>query len=175
MSRWSAGLGTALFLVIAPGLVVGVIPWWISRWQVQGWHMQDTWFQDTWFAVPLVRGLGFVLIAAGVLIFLETFARFAVEGLGTPAPILPPQHLVIRGSYRYVRNPMYVAGVSAVCGQALVLGDWRLLAYGLVVWLCAHLFVIGYEEPTLRRTFGSEYAAYCARVRRWLPLMKVGQ
>jgi protein-S-isoprenylcysteine O-methyltransferase Ste14 len=162
MSKHTAALGTALFLVLAPGIVFGLIPWWITR-----WHEHETWSE-----VPVVPELGFVLIGFGVLTLVEAFARFAIEGLGTPAPVLPTQHLVIKGSYRYVRNPMYLAGLCIIFGQALVLGDWRLVVYGVVIWLCSHLFILGYEEPTLRRTYGAEYANYCADIPRWLPRLR---
>ena len=116
--------------------------------------------------------LGFALICLGIGVLLETFARFAVEGLGTPAPVLPTRHLVIKGSYRYVRNPMYLAVLCVIYGQAIAFVDWRLAVYGIGVWLCSHLFIRWYEEPVLRRTYGAEYVAYCADVPRWLPRRK---
>ena len=105
----------------------------------------------------------------GVPLILDSFARFALQGLGTPAPILPPKHLVVTGLYRFVRNPMYVGVTATILGQAFLLGDPQVLEYGLFVWLCFHLFVMGYEEPTLRSTFGDEYRDFCANVPRWLP------
>jgi len=108
-----------------------------------------------------------IVLAAPVLF--ESFARFAFEGLGTPAPILPTQHLVIRGFYRYVRNPMYIAVVSIVIGQGLLLGNSSLLLYAAVVWAAFLGFVLLYEEPKLRKTYGTEYEAYCDRVPRWIP------
>ena len=89
--------------------------------------------------------------------------------MGTPAPVFPTQRLVVRGFYCYVRNPMYLAIVSIVFGQALFLGNIRVLAYGLFAWLITHLFVLFYEEPTLRRSFGTEYESYCQHVPRWIP------
>jgi protein-S-isoprenylcysteine O-methyltransferase Ste14 len=83
---------------------------------------------------------------------LESFARFAIEGMGTPAPILPTQRLVISGSYRFVRNPMYLAVLCIIFGQAALLADWRVALYGAVIWLVSHAFVLTYEEPTLRGT-----------------------
>ncbi len=100
---------------------------------------------------------------------LESFGRFALEGIGTPAPVFPPRHLVVTGFYRYVRNPMYVAGTSLLLGQALLLGDIRILAFAMLGWLGTHVFVLTYEEPTLRKTFGAEYETYCAHVPRWIP------
>jgi protein-S-isoprenylcysteine O-methyltransferase Ste14 len=110
-----------------------------------------------------------VLIAVGSAIVLEAFGRFALEGIGTPAPVFPTKHLVVKGSYRYVRNPMYVAVTSMILGQALLLGNLHLLEYAVIPWLVAHLFVLIYEEPTLRRSFGAEYETYCAHVPRWIP------
>jgi len=154
-----AVLGSALFLIIAPGIVAGFIPWWISKWNVQAPFLGF---------VPL-RALGALLLVVSVLVLLESFARFALQGVGTPAPVFPTRHLVVNGLYRYVRNPMYLAGVSIIFGQAMILGSVSLLAYGVLVWLTFHLFVLAYEEPTLRKTFGTEYDAFCANVPRWVP------
>src|SRR5882762_8775098 len=98
--------------------------------------------------------------------FVDSFARFALQGLGTPAPIAPTQNLVVTGLYRYVRNPIYVA---LILGQAALFGDQRLLAYGVLVWLAFHAFVVGYEEPVLVRRFGTEYEDFRANVPRWIP------
>jgi protein-S-isoprenylcysteine O-methyltransferase Ste14 len=80
--------------------------------------------------------------------------------------------LVVTGLYRYVRNPMYVAVLGLILGQALFLGNVRVLEYGLVVWVAFHVFVCLYEEPTLRRTFGAEYEEFCASVPRWVPRLR---
>jgi protein-S-isoprenylcysteine O-methyltransferase Ste14 len=159
MRRVFAVLASTLFLVLVPGTVVGLVPWWISRWRVE----------------PLLAGLvpirllGVLLVAAGVAVLLDSAARFALQGLGTPAPVLPTRHLVVTGLYRHVRNPMYVAVVSAIVGQGLILGNIRVLGYGALVWLVCHLFVLGYEEPVLRATFGADYEAFRAAVPRWIP------
>jgi protein-S-isoprenylcysteine O-methyltransferase Ste14 len=89
--------------------------------------------------------------------------------LGTPAPIAPTQNLVVTGLYRYVRNPIYVALVAVILGQAVLFGDQRLLGYGVLVWLAFHAFVVGYEEPALVRRFGTEYEDFRANVPRWIP------
>jgi len=162
MRRVWAVLGSALFLVIAPGVVVGLVPWWISRWVIG----------PPLIGVPLVRALGVLLIALGIPAVLESFARFALQGEGTPAPVFPTRRLVVKGFYRYVRNPIYLANVSVIFGQGLLFGNVRLLAYGLLVWLGSHVFVVAHEEPTLRRTFGGEYDAFCANVPRWIPRLK---
>jgi protein-S-isoprenylcysteine O-methyltransferase Ste14 len=76
---------------------------------------------------------------------------------------------VVTGLYRYVRNPIYVALVAVILGQAVLFGDWRLLLYGALVFVAFHIFVLAYEEPTLRESFGAEYESYCANVPRWIP------
>lgn len=154
-----AALGTAVFLLLAPGIVAGLVPWWISRWHVHA----------PFLGFASIRVIGALLMAAGIPVLLESFARFALQGIGTPAPIFPTRHLVVKGFYRYVRNPMYVAVVSLIFGQALLLGDTRILAYAILVWLAMHFFVLAYEEPTLRKSFGAEYEAFCAHVPRWVP------
>jgi len=152
-------LGSAVFLVIAPGFVAGLVPWWISHWR----------FQPPFFGATLTRVAGGVLLAGGAIGLLDSFIRFAVQGLGTPAPVFPTRHLVVTGLYRYVRNPMYAGVVSAIFGQGLIFGNVTLLEYGALVWLATHIFVMLYEEPTLRRTFGAEYERYRAEVPRWIP------
>lgn len=159
MRRVLASLGSLAFLILAPGVVAGVIPWWITRWQVRA----------PLLGLVVGRWLGgLLLIAAGALL-LECFARFALQGLGTPAPPFPTQRLVVRGAYHTVRNPMYLAVVSLVLAQGLLFGNGWVLLYGAGCWAVTHAFVLAYEEPTLRRTYGADYDAYCARVHRWLP------
>jgi protein-S-isoprenylcysteine O-methyltransferase Ste14 len=162
MNRVSAIVGSFLFLLLAPGLVAGYVPWLISHWQMQ---------PPLLHFLPL-RVLGIILIAAGVPTILDSFTRFALQGLGTPAPILPTKHLVVTGLYRYVRNPMYVGVSSVIFGQGLLLGSKQVLGYGFIVWLAFFLFVLGYEEPKLRRTFGEEYETFCAAVPRWIPRLR---
>jgi protein-S-isoprenylcysteine O-methyltransferase Ste14 len=100
---------------------------------------------------------------------LDSFTRFALEGLGTPAPIAPPQKLVVTGLYRYVRNPIYIALVAVILGQALLFGDSRLLSYGALLWLFFHIAVVIDEEPTLEHAFGAEYETFRTQVPRWIP------
>ncbi len=157
MRRGTAAIGSAFFLVLAPGTVAGIVPWWLTRWRTQvvlGW--------------PL-RALGVALIAAGVPVLVSAFARFALEGLGTPAPVAPPARLVVGGLYRHVRNPMYLAVISTIAGQALWFGDGALLWWAAIVAAGMVAFVKLYEEPTLRRKFGEDYAVYCRAVRGWWP------
>lgn len=162
MRRVSAALGSLVFLVLAPGTVAGLVPWWISRWRMH----------SALLGTNASRALGVVLLAGSLVVLLDSFAQFALRGLGTPAPILPTRHLVVSGLYRHVRNPMYVAVVCLIAGQGLVLGDLRVIGYGALVWLAFHLFVLAYEEPTLRRTHGEEYAVFCANVPRWIPRVR---
>jgi protein-S-isoprenylcysteine O-methyltransferase Ste14 len=159
MQRLAPVIGSVLFFFLAPGTVAGLVPWLISRWR----------FEPAFFGSDAVRYLGAALILAALAAIIDSFARFALQGLGTPAPVAPPRHLVVTGLYRHVRNPMYVAVVTAITGQALLLGDVRLLVYGALVWLVFHAFVLLYEEPTLRGTFGAEYESFRANVPRWIP------
>jgi protein-S-isoprenylcysteine O-methyltransferase Ste14 len=107
----------------------------------------------------LLAGLGNAYIAAGLSVLLDSFARFALQGLGTPAPIFPTQHLVVSGLFRYVRNPMYVAVLLLILGQGPLFGSVRVLEYGIAVWVEFYLFVLFYEEPTLRKSYGRDTAA----------------
>ena len=108
-------------------------------------------------------------MVAGLPGLVDSFARFALQGLGTPAPIASPQHLVVTGLYRYVRNPMYVAVVAVILGQAILFGDTRLMTYGGLVCLAFHAFVLTYEEPVLDLKFGAQYEDFRANVPRRIP------
>lgn len=120
--------------------------------------------------MPLaLRIVGGLLIALGVPVIVSTFARFAVEGRGTPAPIAPTDSLVVGGLYRWVQNPMYVAVGAVIVGQALVFGSFVLLAYLAAFCLAVMTFVRGYEEPVLLETHGAEYEAYRDQVPLWTP------
>jgi protein-S-isoprenylcysteine O-methyltransferase Ste14 len=158
-TRVFAFSGSAMFLLIAPGTVAGYIPWRIGGWRVHA----------SFFGFVILRIVGMVLVAGGLALLLESFLRFASQGIGTPAPVFPTRHLVVTGSYRYVRNPMYVAVVSLILGQGLIFGDIGILVYGICVWLTMHIFVLIYEEPTLRKAFAVDYAEFSAHVPRWIP------
>jgi protein-S-isoprenylcysteine O-methyltransferase Ste14 len=121
-------------------------------------------------AIPQVAGM--VFAAAGAAVALWCISTFASIGKGTPAPFDPPRRLVIRGPYRFVRNPMYFGAGLALASAALFYESWSLLGYAGLFFLATHLFVLSYEEPTLRRTFGPEYEAYCRHVSRWLPSLR---
>lgn len=156
MHKPHAALGSAIFFVLAPGIVGGFIPGWLT-----GWRMQPA-------LLPL-RILGALLIVAGVAFLLHSFGRFVLEGRGTPAPIAPTERLVAGGVYRYVRNPMYLSVLAVIFGQALLLGQPVLFLYGGIICAAVVAFVLGYEEPTLARRYGAEYDAYRSAVPGWLP------
>ena len=159
MSKAIAILGSALFFVVAPLVLAGYVPWSITHWE----------FRPAFFGFELTRAIGLMLIIAGVPGVVDSFARFALQGLGTPAPIAPTQKLVVTGLYRYVRNPIYVGVAAVIFGQAVLFGDWRLLWYAALLWLFFHVFVLVYEEPTLKQTFGAQYEDFRANVPRWVP------
>jgi protein-S-isoprenylcysteine O-methyltransferase Ste14 len=159
MRKVEAALGSAVFFVLAPGVVAGLVPWWLTGWRARA--------LSPWW-LPL-RVAGAVLLVAGVAVLVQAFARFVVEGLGTPAPVAPTRELVVGGLYRYVRNPMYLAVLAAIVGQALVLGRLVLLPYAAVVAAAFAAFVHWYEEPTLARQFGAGYQAYRRAVPGWWP------
>jgi protein-S-isoprenylcysteine O-methyltransferase Ste14 len=163
MRRPTAAVGSALFFVLAPGVVVGLIPWLLTRWQART--------PLPYYWAP-VRVIGMIVLVAGVIVLVGAFARFVMEGLGTPAPVAAPERLVVGGVYRYVRNPMYVAILAAIVGQALILGRLALIVYATLLWLITAAFVRFYEEPTLTRRFGADYEAYRRAVPAWWPRLR---
>jgi protein-S-isoprenylcysteine O-methyltransferase Ste14 len=162
MRRPTAAMGSAVFFLLAPGVVVGLIPWLLTRWQAR---------EPAPYWAPM-RVLGAILLVAGLIALIRAFVRFVMEGLGTPAPIAAPERLVVGGVYRYVRNPMYVDVLAAIVGQALLLGRLGLLLYAAAVWLLVAAFVHLYEEPTLTRRFGADYEAYRRAVPAWWPRLR---
>jgi len=159
--RWTL-VASVLFLVLVPGTVVGLVPYWLTRWRVE----------EPFLGVTGVRALGALMVLAGLGSLLDSFARFVFVGRGTPAPVAPPTRLVVSDQYRYVRNPMYVAVLAIVIGQGLVLGSGALLQYAALLWLLFHAFVLLYEEPRLGSRFGASYDVYRRNVRRWWPRVK---
>src|SRR5207344_34128 len=129
--RARAAAGSVVFLVVAPGVVAGVIPWWLTGWVVR--QPLPYW--------GLLRVAGVVIVAAGMGALVHAFARFVVEGVGTPAPVAPPERLVVGGLYRYVRNPMYLAVAAIIVGQALVLAQLVLFAYAAAFGVAVVSFV----------------------------------
>src|SRR5215204_7668150 len=162
MRKPTAAVGSAMFFLAAPGVVMGLIPWLTGGWQAR---------EPLPYWAPM-RVLGGILLVAGLIALIRAFVRFVMEGLGTPAPIAAPERLVVGGVYRYVRNPMYVAVLAAIVGQALFLGRLGLLLYAGVVWVAVAAFVRFYEEPTLTRRFGAEYEAYRRAVPAWWPRLR---
>jgi protein-S-isoprenylcysteine O-methyltransferase Ste14 len=156
VGRTRAAAGSIAFLLIAPGVVAGLLPRLLT-----GWHAHSY--------PPGVRVLGAILIAAGVLVLLHAFLRFVVEGIGTPAPVAPTERLVVGGLYRFVRNPMYLAVAATIVGQALLLGRPVLLLEAACFGVAVVAFVRLYEEPTLHRQFGAQYDAYRTAVPGWWP------
>jgi protein-S-isoprenylcysteine O-methyltransferase Ste14 len=156
MTKARAAAGSFVFLLLAPGVVAGVVPGLLTGWESNDWPL-------------LVRVLGGLLIAGGVGVLLHAFGRFVLEGLGTPAPVAPTERLVVGGLYRHVRNPMYVAVAATIIGQALLFGRPVLLAYAALFIAVVAAFVHLYEEPTLMSRYGDEYAAYRRAVPAWLP------
>jgi len=158
--RVRAALGSLAFLGVAPGVVAGLVPYVLTGWE-----------RDGGVSTVLVV-LGWLLVAGGLAALLPSFARFALQGLGTPAPVAPTEHLVVTGLYRHVRNPMYLAVGALIAGQALILGRPVLLLYAALFGAVVFAFVRGYEEPALTRQFGEEYAAYRRAVPGWWPRLR---
>jgi protein-S-isoprenylcysteine O-methyltransferase Ste14 len=159
VDRGGAAAGSALFFALAPGTVAGLIPLALTQWRVG--EPFEHWLP--------ARIAGIVVLVAGAAFLVHAFGRFVVEGLGTPAPVAPPRNLVVGGIYRYVRNPMYLAVIATILGQALLLWRPSLLVYAAVVAAAMVTFVIGYEQPALTEKFGAEYTAYRRAVPGWWP------
>lgn len=153
--RRRAALGTLVFTLAVPGTVVVLVPSLRS-----GWRLAAGW-------APRLAGLA--LVAAALPVFSAFLWRFVREGVGAPAPIAPTERLVVGGPFWRVRNPGYASVVAMVLGQALAFGSRAVAAWALLIALAFHLFVVRYEEPTLRRRFGAAYEDYCRRVPRWWP------
>jgi len=157
--RRAAAVISALWFVFAPGLIAGVVPWWITRWRAG----------DGWLAALPARVVGLALIVAGTVVLLGAFARFVVEGAGTPTPLAPTERLVVGGLYRHVRNPMYLAVVAVIVGEALLLARPVLLGWAAVMLAAFAAFVAGYEERVLVARYGAAYEAYRRAVPAWWP------
>ncbi|MGW1050885.1 isoprenylcysteine carboxylmethyltransferase family protein [Streptomyces sp. CG4] len=157
MRKATAVLGSTLFLVLAAGCAAVLVPWWLTG----GWRTGHWWLS--------LRLLGLLPLAAGTAVILAAYARFALEGLGTPAPVAPPARLVVSGPYRYVRNPIYVAVVAVLAGQGLLLARPVLFVYAAGAWAVIRAYVHWHEEPGLLRRFGAEYERYRRAVPPWWP------
>ena len=153
-------LKNLLFTVVMPGTVGVYIPLWIAR------ELEVT-------AGPMFLA-GCLLLLLGASIYAWCVWDFATFGRGTPAPIDAPKRLVIRGLYRYSRNPMYLGVLTVILGWAVIFRSATVALYALAVGAVFQTFVMLYEEPHLREAFGSEYEAYRARVGRWIPRIRRG-
>ena len=157
--RSTAAIGSAVFFIAAPCVVAGLVPWLLTRWE----------FGPPWPAAALLAVIGLLIMVAGAAVLVNAFVRFAWEGRGTPAPVAPTEELVITGPYRWVRNPMYLAVVTAIIGQALLLRQLTLLIYAAVVAAAFLTFVKLYEERVLLERYGEAYRRYQAAVPGWIP------
>ena len=153
-------LKSLFFLILVPGLLIGYFPYLIST--------SDT----ELLTLGAVRYLAFPLLLSGWGAMLWCFLNFLANGRGTPAPIDPPRELVAVGPYRFVRNPMYAAGLAALLGWIFWSPSLPLIVAPFLFFAAAHLFVTGYEEPTLKKKFGATYEDYCRQVPRWIPKLK---
>lgn len=154
-----AVLKTLMFTVLAPGTVTVLVPYWLlsSRPTRPAGEF------------GLLRYVGVIPILIGAAMYFWCAWDFTFAGRGTPAPIDPPKELVVRGLYRYVRNPMYLGVLSVLLGEAFLFESRVLLEYAGWVFLVFFLFVVLYEEPVLRGKFGESYQWYCETVPRWMP------
>lgn len=140
-----------------PALVLALFPWYITH-----------------FRIPAGQSAGMLaaagaLVAAGLVPLLESIFRFVMVGRGTLVPVLPTEHLVVSGLYRHVRNPMYTGVITVLAGEGLLFRNGHMVVYLGIIWLIMHLFVSLYEEPTLARRYGEEYARFKRNVPRWIP------
>jgi len=152
-------LKTLIFSILVPGTVAGIIPWRLL--QTSG---------EAALLLPSIWMVGFLPLLLGVGLYFWCAGAFTFIGKGTPAPIDAPKVLVTRGPYQLVRNPMYIAVLSVVIGEAILFRSFLLVGYALLVGLIVHMFVVFVEEPSLRRQFGASYETYLRSVPRWLPL-----
>jgi protein-S-isoprenylcysteine O-methyltransferase Ste14 len=162
MRKRTAAIGSTVFFIVGPGLVIGVVPWLLTRWR----------FRDPTPYWAIFRVLGVLLILAGLVVMIQAFVRFVTEGFGTPLPAAPPKHLVVGGLYRWVRNPMYVAMLAVILGQALLFGRLGPLVYAAILWVSAASVVRWHEEPVLARRFGADYEVYRRAVPAWWPRLR---
>ncbi len=152
-------LKTLLWSVFVPGTVTIYVPYLLLS---SGLRLFPVELSDFRYA-------GLAPIALGALLYLWCAWDFTFTGKGTPAPFDPPKEIVVKGPYKYVRNPMYAAALLALVGEAVFFEAAVILIYAVIVFTFFHLWVILYEEPTLRRKFGASYESYCNRVSRWIP------
>jgi protein-S-isoprenylcysteine O-methyltransferase Ste14 len=148
-------LKNLLFTIVVPGTVAVLVPWVIvgksqPRFELVCWP-------------------GALLMVSGILLYAWCLWNFATVGRGTPGPWDPTEKVVATGPYRWVRNPMYIAVLAVILGEAWLFGSWALAVYAIAVAALVHTFVVVYEEPTLTEQFGADYIAYRKQVGRWFP------
>jgi len=151
-------LKNLLFTLVVPGTVAVYVPLLIVQNRLPA--------SGPLFAVALA------LFALGGALYVRCVWDFAAFGRGAPAPIDAPKKLVVRGLYRYTRNPMYVGVLTVILGWAVLFRATALVIYALIVGTCFHLFIVLYEERRLQKEFGGEYDNYRSRVGRWLPRLR---
>lgn len=158
VSSVALAVRSLLWTFLLPGIFAGYVPWRFFGLD----RVRIDWSDPIHIVGVSTVGLGAALLAACIF-------EFARSGRGTLSPVDPPRHLVVRGLYRYVRNPMYLSVTTIILGQALLARSVALAVYWAGWFVCVNLFVMGYEEPTLRDQFGESYDDYTRRVSRWLP------
>jgi protein-S-isoprenylcysteine O-methyltransferase Ste14 len=158
-------IGTIIFTIVVPGSVVVLVPYLLSGWRIN----------PPLLGTPMMPILGAAMILAALPFFIGFEKRFVIEGRGTPAPIAPTERLVTGGTYQRVRNPGYISVVAMVLGEGLLLGDTGVLLYAIILAIGFHIFVLVYEEPTLRASYGAEFEKYCAQVPRWIPRLRTAR
>jgi len=147
------------FTILQPGMVAGLIPFWLI-----GEKLNTTYIQPFTF----YQCLGMLIFTVGVVLTLICILHFAVHGRGTLSPAEPTKKMVIAGPYRFSRNPMYMGVMMMLIGESIFFLSLVLSAYSLFIFLAFHLFITYFEEPRLRKDFGDDYAEYLKKVRRWL-------
>jgi protein-S-isoprenylcysteine O-methyltransferase Ste14 len=150
---------TAFWIVAVHGTVLILAPYFILQANIQLVSGE----------LPALRFIGVLPVLVGCLIVLWCARDLTVSGAGTPAPMDPPRRLVVRGLYRFVRNPMYAGDLLVLLGESLLYESVILTVYGLAMFGVFHLFILWHEEPALKRRFGESYQQYCKAVRRWIP------
>jgi len=161
MGAWSTALlvlRVLFWTIVLPGFFAGYVPW-------RYFGLAQVRFD----VLDPVHLLGLSCIGVGAVLLASCIVEFARSGRGTPSPLDPPRRLVIRGLYRYVRNPMYLSVLTIVLGECLLTLNAALVLYWATFLVVVNIFIIGYEEPTLRRLFGEEYEKYTRQVGRWIP------
>ncbi|HEV8080565.1 MAG TPA: isoprenylcysteine carboxylmethyltransferase family protein [Chitinophagaceae bacterium] len=152
-------LRNLFFTIVQPGLVAGLIPFWILGTKAKNLFTNH---------FGLYQYAGVIVFIIGLIVMLHCILNFAIKGRGTLSPADPTKQLVITGLYKYSRNPMYVGVMLILIGEAIYFQSINLWIYLLVIFIAFNIFILLHEEPRLRRDFGEEYTTYCKKVRRWI-------